>query len=98
MILSHFSGAAVPFWWCSQVRVARMVFIAVVNYQTQCRRRRRHPRQKRILKAVMQLTAAIRRQCAGLRPQTRAQAGVAPLLRNENNGKRQKMAKIFAFS
>ena len=60
MILSHFSGAAVPFWWCSQVRVAKMVFMAVVNYQTQCRRR--HRRQKRILKAVLLLTAAIRRQ------------------------------------
>ena len=59
-ILSHFSGAAVPFWWCSQVRVAKMVFMAVVNYQTQCRRR--HRRQKRILKAVMLFTAAIRRQ------------------------------------
>ena len=62
MILSHFSGAAVPFWWCSQVRVAKMVFMAVVNYQTQCRRR--HRRQKRILKAVMLFTAAIRRQCS----------------------------------
>ena len=64
MILSHFSGAAVPFWWCSQVRVAKMFFMAVVNYQTQCRRR--HRRQKRILKAVLLLTAAIRRQCLGL--------------------------------
>ena len=64
-ILSHFSGAAVPFWWCSQVRVAKMVFMAVVNYQTQCRRR--HRRQKRILKAVMQFTAAIRRQWLGWR-------------------------------
>ena len=49
-ILSHFSGASVPFWWCSQVRVEKMVFMAVVNYQTQCRRR--HRRQKRILKAL----------------------------------------------
>ena len=49
-ILSRFSGAAVPFWWCSRVRVEKMVFMAVVNYQTQCRRR--HRRQKRIEKAV----------------------------------------------
>ena len=30
-ILSHFSGAAVPFWWCSQVRVEKMVFYSVHN-------------------------------------------------------------------